>query len=120
MRSFSQAEGGNQKLLKLLRTQAECIGDVFDVIKTFETSQGIHQKRRSFKFTKRFEYRFEEHKNKKKSRWDVTAVQKYIKGTCKDEPKKDECFKGACFFCGEKGPRFFKCTLRELVDKLRK
>jgi len=41
----------NQKQLKLLRLDAECIEDVFDAVFTFETSQGFEQKRPN-KFTK--------------------------------------------------------------------
>jgi hypothetical protein len=35
---------GNQKQLKLLRIEKDCIEDIFDVIQTFETSQGIGQR----------------------------------------------------------------------------
>jgi hypothetical protein len=41
----------NQKQLKLLRLDAECIEDVFDAVFTFETSQGFEQKR-SINFAK--------------------------------------------------------------------
>ena len=41
----------NQKQLKLLRLDAECIEDVFEAVPTFETSQGFEQKRPN-KFTK--------------------------------------------------------------------
>ena len=36
---------GNHQQLKLLIIRAECIEDVSDIIKTFETSQAIEQKR---------------------------------------------------------------------------
>jgi len=47
----TKLRASNQKQLKLLRLDAECIEDVFDAVFTFETSQGFEQKRPN-KFTK--------------------------------------------------------------------
>ena len=57
---------------------------------------------------------------KRRSHREVNAVQKADKDASKSQPKKDERFEGACFLCGEKGHKFFKCPMRELVDKFRK
>jgi len=47
-------------------------------------------------------------------------MQKEDKDASKSQPKKDARFEGACFLCREKDHKFFKCLLRDLVDKLRK
>jgi len=99
---------GNQKQLKLLKIKADCIEDIFDVIETFETSQGIEQKHRSVNFNKAYKNRFDK-KNKKRfqkkrgTQWEVNAVQKSSKDAPKDQPKKEERFEGVCFLCGERG-----------------
>jgi hypothetical protein len=43
---------GNQKQLELLRIETDCMEDIFDVIDSFETSQGIEQRHRSVNFNK--------------------------------------------------------------------
>ena len=58
----------NQKQLKLLRLDSECIEDVFDAVSTFETSQGFEQKR-SINFTKKYKDRF--YKKKKPYKLEV-------------------------------------------------
>jgi hypothetical protein len=58
----------NQKQLKLLRLDAECIEDVFDAVSIFETSQGFEQKR-SINFTKKYKDRF--YKKKKPYKLEV-------------------------------------------------
>ena len=76
-------------------------------------------------FNKTYKNRFDK-KNKKRfqkkrgSQREVNAVQKSSKDAPKDQPKKEERFEGVCFLCGEKGHKFFKCPMRELVEKLRK
>ena len=57
---------------------------------------------------------------KRGSHRKVNAVQKAGKDASKSQPKQDERFEGACLLYGEKGHKFFKCPMRELVDKLRK
>jgi len=104
---------GNQKQLKLLRIETDCIEAIFDVIDTLETSGGIEKRHRSLNFNKTYKNRYGK-KNKKRiqkkrgSDREMNAVQRARKDASKSQPKKDERFEGEFFLCGDKDHQFFK------------
>jgi len=49
---------------------------------------------------------------KRRSHWEVNAMQKAGKDASKSQPKKDELFESAYFLCGENGHKFFKLPWR--------
>ena len=104
--SITKRRFGNQEQLKRLRIKAEYIEEAFEVMETFETSRGIELKLRLVNFKKTYKHRFYKQNKRKKSHWDVNALQKSIKEACKNQPNKDERFEGACFFYTEKEHKF--------------